>query len=136
MILLKKGQNNIFVLTLWEKIDFSVINPSDIGYLFEFTNQLTKEVFTIELEDLSLHKQFYNLFELEIVNSIAHQDLNNGKLYLKDEGFYDYVVKYYDKSSPPPIVYNTCELGIMRLYTDNNVKDAYEPDKPIIKQWK
>jgi citrate lyase gamma subunit len=121
---------------LWEKIDFDTINPSDIAYVFEFTNQITKDVFTIELEDLSLHKQFYNLFQLEVVNTLSQQDLSNAQLYLKDVGYYDYVVKYYDTTLPPPIVYHTCEVGIMRLIKDAVEKEAYEPDKPIIKQWK
>jgi hypothetical protein len=134
MILLKQ-ENNTFALTLWEKVDFGQISPNDIAYIFEFTHQVTKDSYTIELQDDSQYKEFYNLFELEIVGALQDQDLNDAKLFLKDEGYYDYVVKYYDNTASP-IDLNICEIGIARYLTNRLTKIAYEPVKPVKKQWK
>lgn len=134
MILLKQTTNT-FALSLWEFVDFGQISPNDIAYVFEFTNQTTKDSYTISLDDYSQYKEFYNLFDLEIVATLGDEDLTNGKLYLKDEGYYDYVVKYYDITASP-IDLKTCEVGIARYQTNRINKTAYEPVKPIKTQWK
>lgn len=136
MILLDRNKNpyNIICVSLYENIDFSnITNTNDIRFKFEFINQITKDSYDIELVDMSTHPNYYNLFNLTIVNDITLEDKTNGILYLKDNGFYDYIIRYYLISDPTNL--KICKKGIMRLVYNNNNISQHTPNNPVVSQF-
>jgi hypothetical protein len=83
MIQLQNGSNDV-CLTLSESTTIS----SPI-YLFEFINDLTKEVICFISSDTSNFKERYNQFNIQVVSKVVQEPLI-GKIYLSDTGFYRY----------------------------------------------
>lgn len=137
MILLDRNKTpyNTICVSLYENIDFSNIsNTNDIRFKFEFINQITKDTYDIELSDVSTYPDYYNLFNLTVVNDVSLEDKTSGILYLKDNGFYDYIISYRIPAKPtiPPKI---CKRGIMRLIDNTNITPQYTPNDPIISQF-
>lgn len=136
MILLDRNKTpyNTICISLYENIDFfNITNTNDIRFKFEFINQITKDIYDIELQDVSTHPDYYNLFNLTIVNDINLENKTNGVLYLKDNGFYDYIIRYYLISDPSNLI--ICKKGIMRLIDNSNSISQYTPNNPVISQF-
>ena len=116
MIVLNKGETNVFVATLWELS--TLTSPY---YLFVFTSSQTKVSYYTIIANTSTNVSRYNKFSfVEAVN-----DALNGKLVLGETGFYTYTA--YDQSSStnvdPDLATGVVEYGKMMLMSTADSPD-------------
>jgi len=116
MIVLNKGETNVFVATLWELS--TLTSPY---YLFVFTSSQTKVSYYTIIANTSTNVSRYNKFSF--VEGV--DDALNGKLVLGETGFYTYTV--YDQSSStnldPDLATGVVEYGKMKLMSTADSPD-------------
>lgn len=112
MLNFERNRINSFVCTLSE-----LVTLDDVHYLFTFIDEMSNKRYNIVLADLSLHKERYNLFELDVPAQIDF-DYN---------GFYRYEVREQDNSVnlDPSLSGALIETGRMRLIGDRIAEQAF-----------
>ena len=87
MIHLNRETVNTIYVTLTEK---TTINP--VFYIFKFTNENTDKSIEFLSAELSTNITRYNKFNVTTTDTLLSQDVDNGIIYLTEEGQYSYVV--------------------------------------------
>ena len=87
MIHLNRETVNTIYATLTEK---TTINP--VFYIFKFTNENTDKSIEFLSAELSTNITRYNKFNVTTTDTLLNQDVDNGIIYLTEEGQYSYVV--------------------------------------------
>jgi hypothetical protein len=114
MILLTQNTNNIFAVTVSEK----KITDTDY-YLFEFTNDTTRQKYYTVLVDTSDSKERYNQFTLPLTPFAVPE---SGSLNLSLTGFYQYAI--YENSGSNYVSssdgLNVVETGKAKVLSDTD----------------
>jgi len=134
MIHLELGVNNIFAtasenLTIPNLQNWDKLNE---GY-FGIYSQVTKQTKWVYVVNSTTYYPRIDNFTIELVANIGDEDLQNGRVYLKDTGNYEYSIYTRFESNPEP---NTSEQLLERgklLYGFNELTvTTYSPDIEII----
>jgi hypothetical protein len=122
MITITRGTTNQIILTLTEKV--SISNPV---FLFEFTNDQTRQAYCFIAADVSLFTYRYNAFQ---VTETTSPNLLSSQVSLSSPGDYHYAV--YQQSSVTNLDPNqtlglleTGKLRVMNASGDTNT--VYDP---------
>lgn len=128
MINIVRGQSNTVVVTLTEKttIDLDIAGS---GYVFEFTNPMTHEVFVFTATDISTAKGRFNQFT---VTEDDTADLENGIVTMQPTGTWLY--RAYETEDVAQAItdqsvsgLSEVENGIVLVTETETPKDVYDP---------
>jgi len=100
MILLQRGNIDKIVVHLDDPI-----TVSDSIYIFEFINDMTNELISLQLEDISDYKYRYNEFLLDVDDNFTD----------KKNGFWTYKIYEYKAD---PYLKRLLQVGKMKLTGD------------------
>jgi hypothetical protein len=134
MIHLELGLNEVFA-TASENITMPNLGNWDKlfnGY-FGIYSQVTKQTKWVWVENLRIYYPRIDNFNVELVANSVDEDLQAGKVFLKDTGNYEYYIYTRFESNPEP---SATELLLERgkiLYGFNELSvTTYNPDIEII----
>lgn len=99
MIRLEANTSNTVVLTLNEK----KISAGQPLYVFQFTNDWTKEEIIFYTPDLSVWPSRYNKFTVTTVDELAEINTQTGHIYLSPQGYWSYSIYEMPVTSPPSL---------------------------------
>lgn len=126
MINLELGLNEV-ALTLSENT--TITNPY---YIFSFYSASTKTTKYFTSTDLNKGTEIeyrFNKFSIELVEDLAHEDINNGKIYLSEQGFYEYTIYAQESLSfPPDANAEIVEYGRVFYGFNESTITSYSPD--------
>ena len=134
MIHLELGVNNIFAtasenLTIPNILNWDKLNE---GY-FGIYSQVTKQTKWVYIVNLATNYPRIDNFSIELVANSGDEDLQNGRVYLKDTGNYEYSIYTRFENVDHP---NTNEQLLERgkiIYGFNEITvTTYNPDIEII----
>ncbi len=110
MIHLNRETINTIYVTLTEK---TTIDP--VSYIFKFTNENTDKSIEFLSAELSTNITRYNQFNVTTTDVLVNQDVNNGIIYLTEEGQYSYTIFEADADDIAAWTGTTTTLNIVEI---------------------